>query len=63
MEGNFGGCKLRRNGKEKIIGGTNFGGFMTNVQVSTYKNKFDYTTVPEFSIHNFRMFICRLNDI
>ena len=28
MEGNFGGCKLWRNGKENIIGGINFGGLM-----------------------------------
>ena len=31
MEGNFGGCKLWRNGKESIIGGINFGGLMTKV--------------------------------
>ena len=31
MEGNFGGCKLRQDGKENIIGRINFGGFMTKV--------------------------------
>ena len=36
MEGNFGGCKLWRNDKENIIGGINFGGSITKVELSAY---------------------------
>ena len=31
MEGNFGGCKLWRIGKENFIGGINFGELITKV--------------------------------
>ena len=31
MEGNFGGCKLWRNGNENIIGEINFGELVTKV--------------------------------
>ena len=36
MEGNFGGCKLWRNDKGNIIGGINFGGWITKVKLSAY---------------------------
>ena len=63
LEGDFGWCKLRRNGKENIIGRINFDGFMTKVQLSTYKNNSNIQLRLKFSIRNLHIFTCQLRDV
>ena len=63
MEENFGECKLWQNGKENTLSGINFGGFMMKVQLSAYKNRFEFTLVPKFSICNFHVFASQMSDV
>ena len=47
MEGNFGGCKLWRNGKENIIGGINFD---DESLIKRILKQFKDTSAPNLSI-------------
>ena len=49
MEGNFGGCKLWRNGKESIIGGINFGGYDKSL-IKRILKQFEYKSTRNWSI-------------